>query len=350
VSEPKKPPQQQRTPVSDRGTPSQRQRILVLAPNKPFLGAQLVQLPFLSELRSRNPEAVITLALPFSGPSVFETFVFHDEIVAGWAESRRATARFAGGVVGGRFDCVYSLRGRSARAGLVTLCSGARRRVGYRLGGSRLFFNVRVRPRERVYLALKYLDLLDGGRDEVPEVPLWTPEIERRVEALFRERALGPPAVGLFVGAGGSKKRWPVGNFLALESEIRAARPGAEVLHFLSPEDASGPMGRELAGVEARRKLSFEDLRFLACAFSRCTALISADCGPAHLGHLLGLPQVVLFDGGGRPHEWFRPRPHARFLMAEDRKTVSSFGVREVRDAALGVIRASTPRGAKRRP
>jgi len=162
-------------------------RILVLAPNKPFLGAQIVQLPFLSELRSRDPECRITLALPFAGSSVFEEFGFHAELVTGWAESATRTLGFLGRCLAGRFSHVYSLRARSSRAGAAAFLSGARRRSGFAVPGNGPFFNERIPPRETVYLALKYLDLLnDGPRRNVSRVPdswIWP----NRSESPFRK-------------------------------------------------------------------------------------------------------------------------------------------------------------------
>lgn len=318
-------------------------RIIVLAPKKPFLGAQLVQLPFLSELRARHPRSRIMLALPFSGSSIFEEFRFHDDLVTGWAESSGGTAGFVRRIIRFRPDGVFSLRARSARSGLVALLSGARRRVGYDLPGNRFFFTEQVRPREQVYLGLKYLDLLGERRREMPKVALWTREVEKEVEAVFAERGLPSPRVGLIVGAGREKKRWPAQRFAALAAGIRAAVPRAVVVFFLSPREASGTLGRDLSEIDPRLRFSFQGLGSLACALSRCRALVSSDCGPAHLGHLLGVPQVVLFDGTGRPREWFLPRPGAVHLMAAGGKPVASLGVSGVLGATLEVLRSVDP-------
>ncbi len=315
-------------------------RILILAPNKPFLGAQIVQLPLLSELRARNPECRTMLALPFAGPSVFGEFHFHDELVDGWAESATRTLRFLSMCASRRFDEVYSLRARSTRTGLAALISGARRRTGFAVSGNGGFFNCRIRPREDVYLALKYLDLLgkDGPAEGIPPVTLWTDEHALMVTRVFVERGIRAPFVGIIAGAGGEKKRYPGGKFIDLAERIRFAFPEVTVVYFLSREDSAGDIGRALSSVDARRKFSFEGLRPLACAISKCDALISADCGPAHIGHLLGLRQLVLFDGTGRPREWFLPRAGASYLIAENDDAVSTLDVEAVFRAARKVI------------
>ncbi|MCK4547545.1 MAG: glycosyltransferase family 9 protein [Candidatus Eisenbacteria sp.] len=321
-------------PDSDESQPASRipERILVLVPNKPFLGAQLVQLPFLSELRSRYPQSRITLALPFSGGSIFEEFRFQNELVGGYMETTRRTLQFLVRCAAHRHDCVYSLRARSARTGLAALVTGARRRIGFGVPGNRFFFNEIVGPREDAYLALKYMDLLEGGRQRVtlPRVDLWTTEIALSVTALFVERGIHSPCVGIVAGAGGRKKRWPIPRFLALEKEIRDRFPEVTVLYFLSRGEAEGEIGESLAQVDPRHKFCLEDLRSLACALSRCTVLVSSDCGPAHFGHLLGMPQVTLFDGDGRPGEWFLARDGAVRVVAEGGQPISSIEVEEV--------------------
>jgi len=317
-----------------------KQRILVLAPNKPFLGAQIVQLPFLAELRSRHPECRVTLAVPFSGPCVFEEFRFHDDLVTGWAESPARSARFLGRCLTGRFDHVYSLRARSTRAGLAALLSGARCRSGFAVPGNRPFFNESVQPRDTVYLALKYLDLLGGGApaEELPRVSLWTDEQALEVTRRFVERGIRPPFVGIIAGAGGERKRFPGSKFMDLAERIRVAFPEVTVIYFLSPEEAAGEVGRALAAVETRLKFCFESVRRLACAIAKCAALISTDCGPAHIGHLLGLPQLVLFDGTGRPHEWFLSRPGSSYLVADKTEKVSTLDTESVFQEAWAVI------------
>jgi heptosyltransferase-2 len=315
-------------------------RILVLGPNKPFLGAQIVQIPFLSELRSRYPQSRITLALPFSETSLFEEFRFHDELLRGYAESGAQTLRFFARCVLQRYDRVYSLRARSARSGVAAWLTGARRRYGFAANGSRLFFNRRVSPREDVYLALKYLDLLGDEEppSEVPSVPLWTPEIALGVTALFVERGIRSPCVGIIVGAGGKKKRWPAANFAVLADKIREEFPGVQPLFFLSPDEASSGIGEELAEIDPREKFCLQDLRVLACALSRCATLISSDCGPAHFGHLIGVEQVTLFEGTGRPYEWFLPRAGASYLLATGDRPVASIGVADVMEVARQIV------------
>jgi ADP-heptose:LPS heptosyltransferase len=318
--------------------------LLVLAPNKPFLGAQVVQLPFLSELRARHPEERITLAVPFRGPTLFEEFRYHDSLVRGWAETASGTLALLGATAG-RFREVYSLRARSTRAGVVALLSGARRRFGFDVRGQRAFFNRPVCPREDVYLALKYLDLLGDEEpwQSLPELGLWSAETEVEVTARFVERGIRGLRVGFLPGAGGEKKRWPPERFLALGRRVRAEFPGAAVLFFLSPDDASGELGRALSAVDRRSVFVFDSIRALACALSTCALLVSSDCGPAHLGHLLGLPQIVLFGGLGRPGEWFLPRPCARYLMAEAGGPVASIEEAEVMNAAREAVGAALP-------
>jgi len=319
-------------------------KILVLGPNKPFLGAQIVQLPFLSGLRARWEEARITLALPFSGPTLFEEIRFHDVLDQGWAGSPARTLRLMLRSAVSGIDAVYSLRARSTRTGLVALASGARRRFGFETAGGRLFYRPSVPPRERVYLALKYLDLLGGGPAEAPPpVSLWSPEIAFEITAQFVERGISTPCLGILLGAGGEPKRWPTGRFLAVARQVRAEFPAVTVLYFLSPGEAGGAIGRALDGVERRFVFALRDLRALACALSRCAALLSTDCGPAHFGHLLGMPQCVLFDGRGRPHEWFLPRPGARMLQAPASSDVSGIGVPEVVESLREILAGAVP-------
>ena len=204
----------------------------------------------------------------------------------------------------------------SARSALITLASGARRRVG---------FDVRVR--RRAYTVVEPRGEFREGR-RVPHTPItWGMRLARHVGAtaaddlppalaappgararalerlcaagVSREAVDAGRLVGLNPGRPVASKSWPGGRFVELSRRL-AAR-GYQVLVFWGPgeEAVAGTIASESGAVLAPR-LSLAEL---PAALPACAALVTIDSGLKHLAVCARVPTVTVF-GSTDPREW----------------------------------------------
>ena len=108
----------------------------------------------------------------------------------------------------------------------------------------------------------------------------------------------GPHTIFLHPGAGSRRKRWPVSNFLRVETELINAG--------FKPEFILGPAERDLA-VELRHPdrivHHLDDLPELLNLFGSAAGYIGNDSGASHLAAYIGLPTTVIF-GPADPKRW----------------------------------------------
>jgi heptosyltransferase-3 len=163
----------------------------------------------------------------------------------------------------------------------------------------------RISPRppvhERIHVAQFVLDNIyscglikktDATLDDVP------PPVRNDRPQNSRKILLHP-------GAGSIRKRWPVSNFLQLETRLKN--------DGLQPEFVLGPAEESLA-VELQHPDRLvhlpEDLPELAALLESAGGYIGNDSGASHLAAYLGLPTTVIF-GPADPARW---TPIGRFV------------------------------------
>jgi ADP-heptose:LPS heptosyltransferase len=110
------------------------------------------------------------------------------------------------------------------------------------------------------------------------------------------------PAIGIHVGAGKIKNRWPAKRFAELAEKLRG-QYGAQIILFWGGKEA------ELAEKFCAH-LRFEpikappaNLRELAAFFTQCNLLLCNDTGVMHIGAAVGVPLLAIF-GPTDPREW----------------------------------------------
>jgi ADP-heptose:LPS heptosyltransferase len=325
--------------------------IAVLAPNKPFWGARIVQVPFLRALRERFPGTPVHLHSPVPAAADFVQWGLADS----WSSYRTDGGRtrwlaLAAEIRRSRPERVYNLRRWSARC-----CAVAALSPGWRAGfaggflGSRL--DETVPYDSAIYLASRYVALADGrapdGRDD-RSVPLFRRWMEERAAP---ERPL--PHALLMAGAAGAGKRWPLDRFLDLAGRIGRELP---VTLLLGPDEAEErarlePLLRRSEGnavLPAGAAGNAVDLEVLIAPplgelLARVLAaelVVANDCGPSHLAQLAGVRFLGLYrEGRSTPPDWFADRENADLLRAgEDGWGALPAGIAAER--ALALLRA----------
>ncbi len=287
-------------------------RIVVFSPN--LIGDTVMATPVFRSLRRGFPDAHLAVVLKpgvaptLDGSSWFdETIRFDhrskDRQVRTAAVVRRLRAR--------RFD-VAVLLPNSIRTGLVAWLGGARRRIGYDLGGRRALLTDRLLPvrdahGQRVpvpavdyYLALvRQLGCpVDSNRLEL----FTTPDDERAADEAWTRLGLPAPGTAPVVclntgGAFGPAKAWPADRFAAVARRL-ATETGARVLVVCGPSERE-PARAIVAGADHPHVVSLADgplsIGLTKACVRRSALMITTDSGPRHFAAAFGVPVVSLF-------------------------------------------------------
>lgn len=284
------------------------------------LGDLLVSTPTIAAVRSRFPDARITLLVsPRSVqiapwvPGVDEVLLFDRKRPTAWPALLRALRSR-------RFDLAFDLNAAfSSTATLVARFSGARRTATFDHPRSRGWFDYlfpvdgeghQVRTHAGVGTVLG----VPAPDRPVLDVPDGLPEVARR---FLEDHGIGPndPVVVLNPNLTRERYRWPLDRFAALGD--RAAEAGARVV-----VSCAGAAEHERA-LEVARLMTApaavlpgdwplpDFVRFLR----RVSAFVSTMTGPVHVCEALGVPVVGLC--GRRQARGWRP------LGAEHRVVVS---------------------------
>ena len=273
--------------------------MIVRLPN--WLGDTVMAVPAVRALRQALVGGRLLLAGPWAavlgGQALADVLVTYPRAWSGRLSTADSVRRFGG-------DTALLLP-TSFEAAASALYWGARRRIGFAVGGRRWLLTDSIElPEPRLHQVDEYARLVErlGVAVDVREPRLVPPDAaspeRRRVRALMREAGVPEPAgaarrVGVHLGAAyGSAKVWDSARVVEL-CRLLGAR-GTTVLLLGAPSD--------VPAVEAvRRQTRAPSLagrdgpELLAPLLAELDALVSGDTGVAHLAAALGTPVVVLF-------------------------------------------------------
>ncbi len=286
------------------------QRILVVKPSS--FGDIVHSLPFLHVLRRGFPDAHIAWVVGRSNadlltghPDLDEVIVFERERWGGMKDVVRSMSElsaFIRRLRAGRYDLVVDLQGLF-RSGLVTVLTGARRRVGFAAARefSSLFYSVRVdvpdadtHAVDRYLLVVRSLGLeLDGE----PQFNVRIGEEARSFAADYLASANpeGQPLVVMLPSSRWVTKRWPAERFATAADRV-GEELNAVVLFLGSRGDR--PLVARITGMMKKGALSLAGettLKQSAALLARAEVVVANDTGPMHLAVALAAPVVALY-------------------------------------------------------
>jgi len=290
------------------------------------IGDVVFTTPAVAALRRRFPDAHLTyLVEPAAAPIVVSNPHLDEVIVAprrGGIAGMLADVGLGWRLRRAQYDLAIDFHG-GPRASLLTLMSGAPRRIGYTVAGRRwMYTDVVERPRElrrrhsveNQWDLLKALDVAAPTRAANPvEMP-----IDRSARTNVDERLAAAGVASdedlavIHVSASSPFRRWPLSSFVDTVVAL-ASQAGRRVIV------TSGPSEREAAsGIidDARRKLPAADrhrvlgggdfsLAELRALLERSALFIGGDSGPLHLAATTRVPIVAIF--GPTPSERSAP-------------------------------------------
>lgn len=260
-------------------------------------------LPAVSSIRRQMPDIFIgwvvrqrCACLLEGNPDIDKLFVVPDR------GGLRDIVRLASTLRAERFDTALDMQGL-AFSGVVTLLSGARRRIGMDRNreGNFLFLTDTSVPgkdanRHAIDIQYGFAEAL-GVKAPAGVSPVQQYLVDS--EAAFADgilRSLGRPIIVMNSGASTVQKRWPVDYWVQIGRWFVAR--GASVVLFGGNDDrqmvdrvedgiGSCPQVLNLAGKT--------DLRQLASVVARCDLMISGDTGPLHIAVNVGTRCLGLY-------------------------------------------------------
>lgn len=292
------------------------------------LGDLAILVPFLANLRQTFPQARISLLINagladfLHGQDLVDEFIparvpwaqhFHrwrkyNPLTLDWISLARTILALRKH----RFDWAFSGR-MDVRDNFLLWLTGARRRIGYGIGGGGSFLTDRITPDlSRPHRADLWLQLLEavGGLSNTKPVHFRLPSADSNFAQQFlRKRGIPADAclVGIHPGARSANRRWGEDRFTQVVRCL-LKETDAHILWFSEPNNSTQAPPLE------RCHLVSVDFRAFLAVLSQCRLLVCNDSGPMHLANLLNVPVVAVF--GPQKPEWFGPRgPHDRVVI-----------------------------------
>lgn len=279
-------------------------RIALIKPSS--LGDLVHTLPVLTALRHRFPDAHLAWIVNDSfepllagHPHLDATLPFpRSSGRAGVLSLVRHVGAFVGRLRREAFDLVIDLQGL-LRSGLLSLASGATRRVGLdtsREGACFCYTDVVAVPKDRPIHAVDRLWCAAqalGAGDQPKEflLPI-DPDAAEWVEQQLR--CLPRPWLVVAPGARWQTKRWPLEHFATLARRSQSVFGGA-VVFVGSREDAplADSVRARLTGGPSLNLAGRTTLPRLVAMLAQADAVLGNDTGPLHVAAALGKPIVA---------------------------------------------------------
>jgi len=315
------------------------------------LGDVVMSLPALRAIRTRFPDAQITVAVGKPGGELVKLSGYANDILEVDRVSLRdgptlisigRIAKFVASVRKAKFDFVIDLHSYY-ETNLLGFLSGAPHRLYSRRSNRSLDFLSNFKPQpakevETTHLIDRYLDLLKPlGIQNPPRSPTLktNPAADFAVEALLKKEKAqsGELLVGLFPGAGHPGRIWPLEHFAELADHL-VRNDRVRIIVFTGPEERSKVP--EMRPQFPQGTIFFDRLTIpqLVSAQARLTIFISNDTGPVHIAAAAGTPVIVIMDRPD-PHSFTPIGDHHRLIFGQSVRNIS---VAQVYKAAHEVL------------
>ena len=315
------------------------------------LGDVVMSLPALRAIRTRFPDAQITVAVGKPGGELVKLSGYANDILEVDRVSLRdgptlisigRIAKFVASVRKAKFDFVIDLHSYY-ETNLLGFLSGAPHRLYSRRSNRSLDFLSNFKPQpakevETTHLIDRYLDLLKPlGIQNPPRSPTLktNPAADFAVEALLKKEKAqsGELLVGLFPGAGHPGRIWPLEHFAELADHL-VRNDRVRIIVFTGPEERSKVP--EMRPQFPQGTIFFDRLTIpqLVSAQARLTIFVSNDTGPVHIAAAAGTPVIVIMDRPD-PHSFTPVGDHHRLIFGQSVRNIS---VAQVYKAAHEVL------------
>jgi heptosyltransferase-1 len=222
------------------------------------------------------------------------------------------------------YDVVLDFHG-GPRASLITLLSGAKLKLGYRVKYRNFIYDIKL-PRSvksgHIHSVENHLNLVKAlGVSIDSSLPLSLPqtrpnEVEKVKKFIDDYRLGGHKIITIHISAGNEFRNWGVDNWVQL-SELFGQLPEVKIVLIGASEDNKAE--EEILKKSKARlfslvgKLNLRELRELIC---RSSLFVGPDSGPMHIAASTSTPIIALF--GPNLPAYFSPWQAKAFLIEKN--------------------------------
>jgi len=262
------------------------------------IGDAVLLIPTLDLLRSRFPDATLTLLAERRNAGVFELCPAVNRLLCYDKPADLLS------VIKGEYDCLIDTEQSHYLSAVMARMVNASVRIGFAGNIRRRMCNYNVEYFQDRYELFSFLDLLKPLGIEAPDVvPTRFVEIVESVREhlpQFFYNSADAPFITLFPGASIAERRWGTDRFHHLllnlqQIGVRVIVVGGKGEQLAGEQIINGSAGINLAGRTS--------LMETAAVIESSALLVTADSGMLHLAAGLNKPTVSLF-GPGRYRKW----------------------------------------------
>ena len=278
--------------------------------HKPFLGAQIVQLPFYFLLRDMYPDIRITAVGTKGSGEFLNRYGMIDELFV-VDDGDTGLNDVAKALKGRGFDTGFQQRRHSFRF-LVTCRRICKNLIGFKNEYFNLFQKKSYVFDKKRYIAHNYLSLID-----------------KKLEDYLAFRPFKRKEHICIIPAGSNPiKKYPLENYIKVADQLRKTY---EIRFILGPDMLEERAKLEGTGYRLDFNFGLNDLEE---SVASSKLVITNDCGPGHFAHIHDTPRVSLFAMQKYTYEWFYPTANSELIVSPEDGNISAISVNNILDKA----------------
>lgn len=270
------------------------------------IGDAILAIPSLRAIRSRFPNARITVLTGLAARPAFNNCPYIDEVMVydfkGKGKSFIGLMRTARKLARSYFDVTIDLQ-NNRKSHMLSYLSCAPKRYGYGNGKwSSLLNNRAVEPAEAIGPVdhqFKVLHLLGVNHSDKSLELFPSPEDEAWADNFLKQNWLsdGTTLIGISPGSSmkWNTKRWKVENFVKLASELVKRRNTRVLITGSDAEKDLINAFKKKAKTKPIIAVGKTTLPQLTALIKRCSVFVTSDSAPMHIAAGAGTPFVALF-------------------------------------------------------
>jgi lipopolysaccharide heptosyltransferase II len=316
-----------RLPLSQKGRqrldPSQIKKILLIRLRR--IGDVIMTTPSITALRMAFPETFISYIVEEPYRELVEGNPSLDKVIVLKKKQRiKDFFKLSRQIRKENYDVVLDFHG-GPRAFLITLLSGAKLKLGYRIKYKHFIYDIKL-PRAaksgHIHSVENHLNLIKALGVNVESIPpLYIPQAGKdefeKIEKFIKENWLeGKKIITIHISAGNEFRNWGADNIVKL-SGLLGQLPGIQIVLIGASEDKRAE--EEILEKSRIRPLSLVgklNLREVRELISRSALFVGPDSGPMHVAASTPTPIVALF--GPNLSAYFSPWQAKSLLIEKD--------------------------------
>lgn len=284
-------------------------KIIVFMQNKPFLGAQIVQIPFFYFLRRDYPGIEIIGIAPDKSSWVLSEYKFLDREY-NYPRKKKifAIMKYALQLRSEGVHRVFQHRKHSMKTTIAAkIAAGKSPIVGFKGDITRWFYTKEIPFNFNKYMADVYLELTGHSLKEFHD------HIEK--ESPVKEKIIT-------IIPGGSKefKKYPLEKYVQIATHFE---PDYTIQFILGPD--MQVERNYLKKFDNKYRIVYNrSLHEVEDCIRKSSLVLANDCGPSHFAHVFNIPRITLFASEIDVKQWFYPSTNSAYFASERRDNIES--------------------------